>query len=220
SNAMIYMPNCSKDSVESNNKHLMIIYRFVNDKLIGTCFYVIFNKILYFKSFFEQYSSRQGITESRKLHNYFIFESEAIFCMKNQTFDRKLSIPYYTNNKVKKFAISILRKTSNEIIFRMIPLLIQCIYKCMEIKKSVYKLYWLLFFSKDVLKQQKMNEGLNEYINNIKSGCKYMKFTTIINILDNNFKNYLIKCLLNFSFFCTGYCCLMDTFYKSYLAYE
>uniref|UniRef100_A0AAF5DRT9 Uncharacterized protein n=1 Tax=Strongyloides stercoralis TaxID=6248 RepID=A0AAF5DRT9_STRER len=44
--------------------------------------------------------------------------------------------------------------------------------------------------------------SLNEYIIDIRLGYEYIKFTTIMDILDNNLKNHLIKCHLNFSFFC------------------
>uniref|UniRef100_A0AAF5DJQ1 Uncharacterized protein n=1 Tax=Strongyloides stercoralis TaxID=6248 RepID=A0AAF5DJQ1_STRER len=96
------------------NDHLMNIYRFVNDKLIGgTCVY----------GFFKQCSSRQGITESGKLRNYLIFKSEVIFYMKNQTWNPCI---YFTNC----IFITIMETNITINCFRII-------YKCIEIKKSV-----------------------------------------------------------------------------------
>uniref|UniRef100_A0AAF5DRL1 Uncharacterized protein n=1 Tax=Strongyloides stercoralis TaxID=6248 RepID=A0AAF5DRL1_STRER len=45
-------------------------------------------------------------------------------------------------------------------------------------------------FLQYVLKQQKINEGLNEYINDIKSGYEYITFATTMDILDNYLRNH------------------------------
>uniref|UniRef100_A0AAF5DRX4 Uncharacterized protein n=1 Tax=Strongyloides stercoralis TaxID=6248 RepID=A0AAF5DRX4_STRER len=45
-------------------------------------------------------------------------------------------------------------------------------------------------FLQYVLKQQKMNEGLNGYINDIISEYEYIKFATIMNILNNYLRNH------------------------------
>ena len=65
-------------------------------------------------------------------------------------------------------------------------------------------------FLQYVLKQQKINEGLNEYINDIKSGYEYITFATTMDILDNYLRNHPAR----------RSCFSMYTFYESYLTYE
>uniref|UniRef100_A0AAF5DKQ2 Uncharacterized protein n=1 Tax=Strongyloides stercoralis TaxID=6248 RepID=A0AAF5DKQ2_STRER len=155
-------------------------YQSMDDKLLKTC---VYNAI--FLCFFGQSHQDKVLLNHRDSDAAHM--SQILFLLQSW----KLILP--------SIALELLIRKICYKLYEIYCIIICTLCHCEHIKfklrletiiYNVTKYMDITNFLQYVLKQQKINEGLNEYMNDIKSGYEYITFATTMDILDNYLRNH------------------------------